>query len=415
MDEEHQSGGVFADIFPAEWAADGEFCEYLAELSAYSLESLKKEPTRLAEERESNLTQTQDLAFKNYKTFIQTADCTRDVFSEFGQVETKLDSLLDALPGAIDNCAAFHQKASQISQERKMNNLTKTRYTELLELLEVAQLMDTTVRNSYFDEALELIEFARKLEKKFISIPVIKDIVDAVKKSSHLLLNHLLDQLKTNIQLPSCLRYIGYLRRMNCFSEAELRIKFLESRDHWLQTNLAAIPTAEPHQHIMKTIEACRVHMFDIITQYKAIFSDEDTLSSETSEAILFHSWVQKKIQQFLAILEGDLQHQSCAAHMESIMAQSMYFGLSFSRVGADFRPLLVPIFLASIESYFVTQIDRSEDEFKHNMKSFHLSDSISLFSSPIQSAIGVSLQPPPSLLEYPPFAVLANGLQARD
>ena len=29
-DSETQSGGVFADIFPAEWAADGEFCEYLA-------------------------------------------------------------------------------------------------------------------------------------------------------------------------------------------------------------------------------------------------------------------------------------------------------------------------------------------------------------------------------------------------
>ena len=28
-DSEPQSGGVFADIFPAEWAADGEFCEYL--------------------------------------------------------------------------------------------------------------------------------------------------------------------------------------------------------------------------------------------------------------------------------------------------------------------------------------------------------------------------------------------------
>ena len=74
---------------------------YKAKLSAYSLESLKKEPTRLADEREANLTQTQDLAFKNYKTFIQTADCTRDVFSEFGQVESKLDSLLDALPGKI--------------------------------------------------------------------------------------------------------------------------------------------------------------------------------------------------------------------------------------------------------------------------------------------------------------------------
>ena len=50
---------------------------------------------------------------------------------------------------------------------------------------------------------------------------------------------------------------------------------------------------------------------------------------------------------------------------MESIMAQSMYFGLSFSRVGADFRPQLVPIFLNAIENYFVNQVDRSEAEFK--------------------------------------------------
>ena len=41
-----------------------------------------------------------------------------------------------------------------------MNNLTRSRYTELLELLEISQLMDTTVRNGYYDEALELIEFA---------------------------------------------------------------------------------------------------------------------------------------------------------------------------------------------------------------------------------------------------------------
>ena len=66
---------------------------------------------------------------------------------------------------AIDNCNAFHEKATGIAAERKMNNLTRSRYTELLELLEISQLMDTTVRNGYYDEALELIEFARKLGK----------------------------------------------------------------------------------------------------------------------------------------------------------------------------------------------------------------------------------------------------------
>ena len=76
----------------------------------------------------------------------------------------------------------------------------------------------------------------------------------------------------------------------------------------------------------------------------------------------------------------------SCSGHMESILAQSMYFGLSFSRVGADFRPQLAPIFLKAIQNCFDRQLDRTEAEFLHNMKMFHLNDSISLFSTPVAS-----------------------------
>ncbi|XP_007244101.2 conserved oligomeric Golgi complex subunit 8 [Astyanax mexicanus] len=409
---------VFKDSFPENWRENPDFAAYLAELCSLGVERLGREPERLSEERAQILQQTRELAFSNYKTFIRTAHCTKHIYTDFGRVESSLSKLLDKLPSFGEKCRGFVKEAEEIGLSRRMNSLTLNRHTEILEILEIPQLMDTCVRNGYYEEALELATYVKRLEKKHSSLPVIQGIVREVRQSAQLMLNQLLQQLRSNSQLPVCLRVIGYLRRMDVFTEAELRVKFLQARGSWLRSVLAAVPDEDPYFHITKTIEACRVHLFDIITQYRAIFSDEDPLlppgGQVVNESAIFHGWVVQQISQFLETLDRDLK-RGVGSRLDSLLGQCMYFGLSFSRVGADFRGQLAPMFQQVAMDTFQKAVKEAVDKFQEDMNLYTLISLPSMLGNTIPpvapSTQPGTLQPPMALLDFPPLACFLNNV----
>ncbi|XP_061863138.1 conserved oligomeric Golgi complex subunit 8 isoform X1 [Colius striatus] len=399
-------------------AAGPELAAYVSELAALGLAELSREPARLAAERARVGAETRRLAFEHYRAFIRSAECTGRAGRGFGGIESRLESLLGRLPALQDACRTFMRDAEEIALSRRMNSLTLNRHTEILEILEIPQLMDTCVRNGYYEEALELAAYVRRLERKHSTVPVLQGIVREVRQSAQLMLNQLIQQLRSNIQLPACLRVIGFLRRMDVLSEAELRVKFLQARDAWLRSILAAIPDRDPYFHVTKTIEACRVHLFDIVTQYRAIFSDEEPPARAGGRALgegaIFHGWVLQKVSEFLRVLEQDLR-RGAGGRLDSLLGQCMYFGLSFSRVGTDFRGQLGPLFQRVAAAAFRAALGEAVQRFRDEMNSYTLiSAPVALGGAaavPVPAAQPGTLQPPMVLLDFPPLAGFLNGL----
>ena len=291
-----------------------------------------------------------------------------------------------------------------------------------MDLLEIPQLIDTFIRTSHYEDAMDLAAHVSRLHSRYPNLSIITEIYQQVQKSCESMISQLIGLLRGNVKLPLCIRIIGYLRRMEVCSEEMLRFMFLRERDVYLSKVLASIsmspissttalgistsPTETTNPQTMKSsniehhhktnnnnmmltildasdyvkryIEISREIFFDIITQYRAIFSDVNTsipisllMDSNPFQPPLAYktfshltSYVTMRMIHLRDMLKKELPKIQDTTLLSSLLTQLMYYGMSLGRVGIDFRGTILSIFESVIEDKIVIQLNEITDGF---------------------------------------------------
>jgi len=311
------------EMLSTSWSKD-----YLNRLTSLPARALQNEPEKLREEQLKVERDMSELAFRDYKAFILVKDCKQEVQSTFEQMGQHLDRFQETIPTFVETLTGVSARVAPILERQHVFSSILATHSQLLEVLEIPLLMETCVRNGYYNEALELASHVQRLVLRYPGIGIIQEIEIKVAQGKEMMLVQLLAQLREPIKLPVALRIIGFLRRIGSFSgplsgaaaamdeedaqpttssttatpptsghsqrggsnvvtddETPLKMLFLKSRGLYMDLQLSKIV---PHKgdsfgFLKKYIDVTRECLFDIMTYYRSIFSSVDSYSGFSS------------------------------------------------------------------------------------------------------------------------------------
>eukprot|EP00698_Gefionella_okellyi_P007193 TRINITY_DN1746_c0_g4_i1.p1 TRINITY_DN1746_c0_g4~~TRINITY_DN1746_c0_g4_i1.p1 ORF type:complete len:479 (+),score=92.19 TRINITY_DN1746_c0_g4_i1:17-1453(+) len=388
---------------------------YKSSLLELPLAQLQKEP-RLQRERDTAATEDlQELAAENYVNLLSASDDISFVRAKIASTDASLSSLADGLVRLATASEQFAEKASQTLAELKRNTTTLHMHPQLLELLEIPQLMETCVRHQSDDLALELLSFAVNLSKTHRNVPVIQQLFADIGKSKRLMVSQLLQLLRDNVQLPVCLRAVSYLRRLGVYNEPELRWMFLYCRAEWLNNKISEeVMSNEPDQRLRQLAECNRNGLFDIATQFRALFS-EDAVDDASSR--LLTSWITDRLFQYISILEHEIGKIVDGGALNQVYDDCIYFGNSLSSIKCDCKALFLPIFEGAIMTLVGRSLRTACTTLVESMRVCQWSAiQPSASATPVSAAAAAGdsvdqYAPPTILLQFTPLALLTNDM----
>ncbi|XP_050682088.1 conserved oligomeric Golgi complex subunit 8 [Leptidea sinapis] len=402
--------------------------EYIKKIGSQNWEQISKEPERLNEEMKHLTEKTQDLAFTNYKTFVETAEISKTIIKDLGKSKSSVNQFLEAAPQFVQDCETFVKDANSIMEDKKKLSNIRNHTDKLLELLELQTLMREALNCEDYESALDIYTFVQSLSKRYSNIPIIQNTTSEIMTLWYETLYHLFNQLHYDLPLPHCLQILGYLRRANTvFKSTEeeqlyadgvknssdgLHLHFLKARNAWFEKAVEDAKSSESSEKLLRRlVELHRIHLFNVLTQHKSIFLSESqetkARDDELNGTSALSCWLKQKVDEFAAMLNENLLKED-ESSFESLLNQCLYLCLSFGRVGADLRCVMTPLFRDNVLIQFNSGLDKVNTQFEQSMRVYKVA-SIKNVPRPINE--NMASGPPEILLDYYPLAEYCNGL----
>ncbi|KAK9235815.1 oligomeric Golgi complex subunit 8 [Lipomyces kononenkoae] len=259
--------------------------DYIQHIRGLSVSSISSETAQLNASLQNVERSLTNLAINSRPHLISTSATLEAFTDSFNSLALSIPPLSQIIPGLKSNVSQFHPVNDRHPSATLLSNVDK-----VLDILELPSLVLTCVRNGYYAEALDLVGHVRRLAIRYKNVKVIEMIQAEVEDALLEMTTLLLRLLRENVQLPTAIKVISYLRRLQPFQASpnpklELQHIYLLSRMIHLKSQLQSLEPLKsiPEKYLKRYIEFFREFVFAAIIGFRSIFPKDGEGDKDSS------------------------------------------------------------------------------------------------------------------------------------
>lgn len=307
------------------------------------LSTVLKEPARLKESIQALQNQFDESMARNYDYFIKTCENATTITDNLAICNDSITKLSNDVQKSLSLCQDLCEKAKKTVTLNSKLALGFNYCTKITDIMSIPQLMKSCKISSFPEEALQLFQTLDRFARQHPDISVVQSILDEARIVKAEVAQSLLDSFNGDLSLTKSVTIINLLRSADLHSEAELRVAFIKGRKQRMQQKIDPLPRSAPSYYFDRLTEVYRSSIFELCTQYKALFirdDDEDDLT--------LHLFLHSEIQEYIKIFQDSLNAIDNESDAKAAVQTALYFGSSFTRLGFDFTPLIDNAFFST-------------------------------------------------------------------